>query len=140
MPWAPGEPKSAEARTPSRARYAGSSRTMPSPAHSIHEFCRRVLRSGNIEDKLAAPLREGGLPSVFERHIPNPDPEQPSLRQLIRLQVKDRELIDHLWFGRGHIEIRHPLVSRLDLLKLRATGRAWYGKFRWSLPAGEIME
>lgn len=81
-----------------------------------------------------------GLPSIFERHVPNPDPEKPSLRQLIRVQVTDRELVDHLWFGRGHIETRHPLVSRLDLLGLRATGRAWYGIFRWNLPPGEIVD
>jgi uncharacterized ferritin-like protein (DUF455 family) len=44
---------------------------MPSPANSVHEFCRRVLRSGNIEDKLAAPLGEGGLPLA--------DPPEPAL-------------------------------------------------------------
>lgn len=81
-----------------------------------------------------------GLPSIFERHVPNPNPEKPSLRQLIKLQVTDRELIDHLWYGQGYIETRHPLVSRLDLLRLEATGRAWYGVFRWNLPAGEIVE
>jgi acetoacetate decarboxylase len=63
-----------------------------------------------------------------------------SIVQLIRLQVTNRELVDHLWFGRGHIETRHPLVSRLDLLGLKATGRAWYGVFRWRLPPGEIVE
>ncbi|MEC9376029.1 MAG: acetoacetate decarboxylase family protein [Pseudomonadota bacterium] len=80
------------------------------------------------------------LPSVFERHVPNPNPELPSLRQLIRLKIQDRELLDNLWFGRGHIEIHHPLTSCLDLLHLETTGRAWYGKFRWSLPFGEIIE
>lgn len=81
-----------------------------------------------------------GLPSIFERHIPNPDPDKPSLRQLIRVQVTERELVDHLWFGRGHVETRHPLGSRLDLLDLKATGRGWYGVFRWNLPPGEIVE
>jgi acetoacetate decarboxylase len=102
-----------------------------------------MMEGSMVLERQAAPGEspyEGGLPSVFERHVANPDPAQPSLRQLIRLQVKDRELVDHLWFGRGHIEIKHPLTSRLDLLQLRPTGRAWYGKFRWNLPAGEIME
>ena len=81
-----------------------------------------------------------GLPSIFERHIPNPNPDKPSLRQLIKLQVTDREIVDHLWFGHGYIETHHPLVSRLDALELSATGRAWYGIFRWNLPPGEIVE
>ena len=81
-----------------------------------------------------------GLPSVFERHVPNPNPDKPSLRQLIRLQVTDREVVNTLWFGRGHVEVHHPLISRIDLLRLKSTDRAWYGVFRWNLPFGEIVE
>ena len=81
-----------------------------------------------------------GLPSIFERHVANPDPDKPSIRQLIRLQVEDREITGTLWVGRGHVEVRHPLISKIDRLKLTATGRAWYGVFRWNLPFGEIVE
>ena len=79
------------------------------------------------------------LSSVFERHIPNPDPEKPSYRQLIRLTVSDRELIGRCWLGRGHVEVHHPLHSALHRLQLRPTDRAWYGVFRWKLPHGEIV-
>ena len=54
------------------------------------------------------------LASFYERHIPNPDPAKPSYRQLIRLTVADREVIGQCWLGRGHVEVRHPLHSRLD--------------------------
>ena len=80
------------------------------------------------------------LASVYERHIPNPDPAKPSYRQLIRLTVAHREVIGQCWLGRGHVEVRHPLHSRLDRLKLQATERAWYAAFRWNLPHGEIVE
>ena len=80
-----------------------------------------------------------GLPSVYERHVPNPDPAQPSLRQLIRLTVSDREIVGQCWLGRGYLETHHPLSSGLDRLQLRPTGRAWYGVFRWNLPHGEII-
>ena len=81
-----------------------------------------------------------GLPSVYEKFIPNPNPDKPSLRQLIKLTVTDREVLGHCWIGRGHLEVHHPLQSRLDQLALKPTGRAWYGVFRWNLPHGDIVE
>ena len=78
--------------------------------------------------------------SVYERHIQNPNPEKPSLRQLIKLHVTDRSGDGPLWFGRGHFETHHPLNSGLDRLKLRPSGRAWYGIFKWNLPHGDIVE
>jgi acetoacetate decarboxylase len=97
--------------------------------------CSMVLERAAGPDEL--PLPE--LPSVYERHVPNPDPAGPSLRQLIRLSVTDRELLGTCWLGRGHLEVHHPLGSGLDRLQLQATGRAWYGAFRWNLPHGEIV-
>jgi len=38
----------------------GRASAMPAPATSIREFCRRVLASGSLDDKLAAPLGERG--------------------------------------------------------------------------------
>lgn len=81
-----------------------------------------------------------GLASVYERHIPHPNPEQPSLRQLVKLHVTDRALDGRCWLGRGYIETRHPLNSGLNRLKLEATDRAWYGVYTWNLPFGDIVE
>lgn len=81
-----------------------------------------------------------GLASVYERHIPNPNPEKPSLRQLIKLHVTDRAIEGRCWQGRGFIDTRHPLNSGLDRLKLTATERAWFGVYNWNLPSGEIVE
>jgi len=81
-----------------------------------------------------------GLASVYERHVQNPNPEKPSLRQLIKLQVTDRQVDGTLWIGRGHFESHHPLNSGIDRLKLAPTGRAWYGVFKWKLPYGDIVE
>jgi len=81
-----------------------------------------------------------GLPSVYERYVPNPNPAKPSLHQLIRLTVSDRQLIGRGWIGRGHVEVRHPLHSAIHRLELQSTGRAWYGVFSWNLPHGEIVE
>ena len=101
-----------------------------------------MLEGSMVLERAAAPGESPyeGLPSVFERHIANPDPDQASIRQLIRLQVEDREVINTLWSGRGHVEVRHPLISRIDRLNLSATERAWYGVFKWNLPFGEIVE
>lgn len=81
-----------------------------------------------------------GHASVYERHIPDPNPEKPSLRQLIKLQVQDREIDGRCWLGRGYIETHHPLNSGLDRLALKATGKAWYGIFKWNLPHGDVVE
>jgi acetoacetate decarboxylase len=80
-----------------------------------------------------------GLASVYERHIPHPNPEKPSLRQLIKLHVTDRAIDGRCWMGQGYIETRHPLNSGLARLGLQATERAWYGVYTWNLPNGEIV-
>lgn len=97
--------------------------------------CSMVLERAAQASEL--PLPE--LPSVYERHVPNPDPAGASLRQLIRVQVTDRQLCGPCWFGRGHVEVHHPLGSGLNRLQLAATGRAWYATFQWQLPHGEIV-
>jgi acetoacetate decarboxylase len=79
------------------------------------------------------------LSSVYERCIPDPDPDRPPLRQLIRLTVVDRATIGPCWMGRGYLETRHPLSSGLDRLRLKPTGRAWYGNFSWNLPNGTVI-
>jgi len=94
-----------------------------------------VLERAVAKEQLPLP----DLPSVYERHIPNPDPGEASRRELIRLSVTDREWAGPCWTGRGHVEVHHPLSSGLDRLQLRATGRAWYATFRWVLPHGEIV-
>ncbi len=81
-----------------------------------------------------------GLASVYERHIPNPNPAKPSLRQLIKLHVTDRTLDGRCWLGQGYVETRHPLNSGLNRLELIATERAWYGVYSWNLPNGEIVD
>lgn len=95
-----------------------------------------------VLDHIAGPDEApyAGLPSVFERHIQNPNPEKPSLRQLIKIQISDREVIGNLWVGRGHFEMHHPLNSGLGKLKMSPTERAWYGVFKWNLPYGDIVE
>lgn len=100
-----------------------------------------MLEASMVLERAARPdeLPFTGLPSVYERHVPNPNPEEPSLRQLIRLTVSDRDIVGRCWVGRGYLETRHPLSSGLDHLGLQATGRAWYGVFRWNLPHGDIV-
>ncbi len=100
-----------------------------------------MLEASMVLERMAEPddLPFSGLPSVYERHVANPNPAQPSLRQLIRLTVSDREIVGRCWLGRGYLETRHPLSSGLDRLDLRPTGRAWYGVFRWNLPHGDIV-
>ncbi len=80
-----------------------------------------------------------GLASVYERHIPHPNPDKPSLRQLIKLHVTDRAIDGRCWMGQGYIETRHPLNSGLARLGLQATEQAWYGVYNWNLPNGEIV-
>jgi acetoacetate decarboxylase len=79
------------------------------------------------------------ISSIYERCIPHPDPAGRPVKQLIRLTVEDRATIGPCWLGKGHLETRHPLGSGLDRLRLRPTGRAWYGIFRWNLPHGTIV-
>ncbi len=100
-----------------------------------------MLEASMVIERAARPdeLPLPDLPSLYERHVPNPDPDGPSQRQLIRLRVTGREVLGTCWLGRGHVEVHHPLSSGLDRLRLRATDRAWYGVFRWSLPHGEIV-
>ena len=55
-----------------------------------------MMEGSMVIERAAQPdeMPYAGLASVFERHIPNPDPAKPSYRQLIRLTVPDREVIE----------------------------------------------
>jgi acetoacetate decarboxylase len=117
---------------------------------SIHagEIAGRLARKGvtmmeasMVLERVAAAdeLPFAAMSSIYERCIPDPDPARRPVKQLIRLTVEDRATIGPCWLGKGYLETRHPLSSRLDHLKLRSTGRAWYGIFRWSLPHAKIV-
>ena len=101
-----------------------------------------MMEGSMVIDRRAAEgeFHSAEIPTVFERHIPNPNPAKPSLKQLIMLEVQNRRSLGEIWVGHGHIEVRHPLHSRLDLLGLKSTGRAWFGEYAWDLPCGDIVE
>ncbi|MEQ8164527.1 MAG: acetoacetate decarboxylase family protein [Alphaproteobacteria bacterium] len=79
-----------------------------------------------------------GADWAFMRHIPSPDPDWPSLRQLVWVTLEDFNM-QECWMGKGWLEMGDPGSSGLDRLKPRSITNAWYGKFQWSLGWGKIL-
>lgn len=76
---------------------------------------------------------------LMVRHIPTPDPAYPARRQVVHATVSDFK-IDSLWKGRGWLRTGYPSSSGLHRLSCDRPLRGIYGKFRWILHHGKILD
>jgi acetoacetate decarboxylase len=80
-----------------------------------------------------------GSPFAFERHVPSIEPGGPSLRQVIWAEITELAAPERCWFGDGHLEIRHPLLSGLKRLEPIKPLSATYGVYSWMLDWGKVV-
>jgi acetoacetate decarboxylase len=117
------------------------------PLHkSANEIVGRLHRSGTLMLELSmvidGPAAIETLPIganfAMVRHIPSPDPQVPSLQQLIWVELAD--FVCHsAWQGRGSLRVVNPLSSGLARLQPGAVTGAWFGSFAWTLPEAKIL-
>lgn len=76
---------------------------------------------------------------IMVRHIPSPDPNHPSRRQVLHVELKDVELLS-AWKGRGWLKMGYPSSSGLHKLSTDNPIRGLYGKLQWILHEARVLE
>lgn len=91
-----------------------------------------------IEEKCAVDALPMLDDYAFVRIIPSPDPDWPTLRQLVWFTLEDPKTTE-CWSGKGWAEFGYPSSSGLDRIKPQRITNAWYSKMSRTLGWAKIL-
>ncbi len=91
-----------------------------------------------IEKKVAPEDMPMSSEYAFMRVIPSPDPDWPTLRQLVWITLEDPK-VHSCWAGKGWLRFGWPSSSGLDRLPVNRITNAWYSQHSLTLSAAKIL-
>lgn len=93
-----------------------------------------------IDRKLEEPPHIfSGVPFIFVRLVPSPDPDYPALKQIVKCVTSNFEMKE-CWGGKGWLNFHYPSSSSIDKLNPINVLGAWYGSFTFVLEWGKILK
>lgn len=114
---------------------------------SANEVFGKLERGGRTMMEVSIAIERkcapGELPMLedyaFVRVVPSPDPDWPTLKQLVWFTLDDANTGD-IWAGKGWVRFGYPSTSGLDRLTPTRITNAWYGTLSRTLGWAKILK